>query len=110
MRKLIIFLLFINFVLQGNAQRNKIIHLWPGNVPGEDSAKHPARLYPDTRGNVIRITDINDPLVTMFAPKGKNNTGAAVIVCPGGGNKYLALNMEGDELAEWLNGLGITAF
>lgn len=110
MKRVVIFLLYLNFVLHGNAQQNEIIHLWPGDVPGEDSAKHPSRIYPDTRGNVVRITDINDPLVTVFVPKGKRNTGAAVIVCPGGGNKYLALNMEGDEVAEWLNGLGITAF
>ncbi|MEO5947216.1 MAG: alpha/beta hydrolase [Chitinophagaceae bacterium] len=110
MRKGIIFLLFINVVMYSNAQQKEIIHLWPGSVPGEDSAKHPSRIYPDTRGNVVRITDINDPLVTVFVPKGKENTGAAVIVCPGGGNKYLALNMEGDEVAEWLSGLGITAF
>lgn len=110
MKKAIIFLLFLNIILQGNAQQNAIIHLWPGNVPGEDSAKHLARVYPDTRGNVIRITDINDPLLTVFAPQGNLNTGAAVIVCPGGGNKYLALNMEGDEVAAWLNELGITAF
>ncbi|MEO5997145.1 MAG: alpha/beta hydrolase [Chitinophagaceae bacterium] len=110
MRGVIIFLLYINIFLCGNARQNEIIHLWPGDVPGEDSAKHPARPYPDTRGNVIRITDINDPLVTLFVPKGKKNTGAAVIVCPGGGNKYLALNIEGDEVAAWLNELGIAAF
>ncbi|MEO7313361.1 MAG: alpha/beta hydrolase [Chitinophagaceae bacterium] len=110
MRKAIVCLLFLQLVLQSNAQGQQIIHLWPGEVPGEDSARHPARIYPDTKGDVIRITDINDPLVTVFLPSAGKNTGAAVIVCPGGGNKYLALNMEGDEVAQWLNGLGITAF
>jgi acetyl esterase/lipase len=92
------------------SQNNEVIHLWPGKVPGEDSMKHPARLYHDTSRRVIRITDITDPIITVYTPHGKHKTGAGIIVCPGGGNKYLAINIEGEEVAKWLNQLGITAF
>ena len=110
MKKGIIFLLLMSAAWTAAAQPAQVIYLWPGRVPGEDSAKHPERIYPDDRGNVLRITDINDPLLTVFLPHPHKNIGAAVIISPGGGNKYLALNMEGDEIAAWLNTLGITAF
>ncbi len=75
------------------SQTDEVIHLWPGKVPGEDSLKHPARLYPDTSRKVIRITDITDPIITVYAPNSKQKTDAGVIICPGGGfklsgNKY----------------------
>lgn len=92
------------------SQNNEVIHLWKNIVPGSDSAKHPARVYPDTRGNVIRLTDITDPIVTVYPSKNIQQTNAGVIISPGGGNKYLAMNLEGTEIAAWLNKIGITAF
>ena len=92
------------------SQNNEVIHLWKNAVPGSDSLKHPARVYPDTRGNVVRLTDITDPIVTVYRSKNSQQTNAGVIISPGGGNKYLAMNLEGTEIAAWLNTMGITAF
>ena len=105
-----IFILLVITVTKCFSQNNEVIHLWSGKVPSEDSMKHPARLYPDTSHSVIRITDITDPVITVYTPSGKQKTNAGIIVSPGGGNKYLAINMEGEEVAKWLNQLGITAF
>lgn len=110
MIRCILISIFFLSVCAAKAQQGEVVHIWPGNVPGEKSVKHPAELYPDSSGNVVRVTNITDPVMTVFRPEAKNNTGMAVIVCPGGGNKYLALNSEGDEIAAWLNTLGITAF
>lgn len=104
------FVLLILMITNCFSQSNEVIHLWPGKVPGEDSLKHPARMYPDTSGKVIRITDITDPIITVYVPSGKQKTDAGIIVCPGGGFKYLAVNIEGEEVAKWLNQIGITAF
>jgi acetyl esterase/lipase len=46
----------------------------------------------------------------VYLPNDKQKTNAGIIVCPGGGYKYLAVNIEGEEVAAWLNQLGITAF
>ncbi|MEO6914257.1 MAG: alpha/beta hydrolase [Chitinophagaceae bacterium] len=92
------------------SQSNEVIHLWPGKVPGEDGLKHAAKIYPDTSNGVIRLTDVTDPIITVYNAAGKKNNDAGVIVCAGGGNKYLAINLEGEEVAKWLNQLGITAF
>lgn len=110
MRHAGIFMMLVLAVTNCFSQSNEAIHLWTGKVPGEDSLKHPARLYHDTSRAVIRITDITDPLITVYLPADEQKTNAGIIVCPGGGFKYLAINIEGEEVAKWLNQLGITAF
>jgi acetyl esterase/lipase len=90
------------------------IHLWRNGAPGEmanppaekDNTK-PTDNKPDGKP-VIRLTNVSDPTITIYAPS-NNNTGAAVIVCPGGGYSILAIDLEGTEVCEWLNSLGITA-
>jgi acetyl esterase/lipase len=47
------------------------------------------------------------PTLTIFSPKGKN-TGAAVVVFPGGGYNILAMDLEGTEVCDWLTAKGIT--
>jgi acetyl esterase/lipase len=92
------------------AQGNKTIYLWPGQVPGETTAKHDPIQTDNTSGNVIRITDITNPALVVFeADKAKKN-GSSVIVCPGGGYSILAVDKEGYEIANWFNSLGYTAF
>lgn len=53
-------------------------------------------------------TDI--PSLTMYKPAAEIATGASVVVCPGGGYGFLAMDHEGKQVADWLNSLGITAF
>jgi acetyl esterase/lipase len=91
------------------SQDKDIIHLWPGNVPGETAPKKAAVPTSDTSRGVTRLTDVTDPTIQVFKPTGKGN-GAAVVICPGGGYQILAINLEGYEIAKWLNKLGFTAF
>ena len=53
--------------------------------------------------------DADKPSLTFYLPAGRN-TGSAVVVCPGGGYRALAMDHEGKQIAEWLNSLGISAF
>lgn len=91
------------------AQSKQIIKIWPGSVPGETKAKHPAEAAADTSRNVKRITNITDPQLTVYRPQGTSN-GAAIIVCPGGGYKILAFNLEGEEIGEHFAAKGYTVF
>jgi acetyl esterase/lipase len=59
---------------------------------------------------VIRITDVIYPALEVFSIPSAKNSGAAVIISPGGAFRHLSLNKEGHEVAAWLNDLGITAF
>ncbi|WP_106531484.1 alpha/beta hydrolase [Chitinophaga niastensis] len=90
--------------------QQQVIHLWPGAVPGETAAKQAASVTADGSNNVKRLTDVTDPVIEVFPAPAKNNTGAGVIVCPGGGYSILAINLEGYEIATWLNKLGYTVF
>lgn len=56
---------------------------------------------------VITVWDVTQPTMTIYSPKGQN-TGAAVIVFPGGGFHALAVDLEGTEICEWLASQGIT--
>lgn len=103
------FILLIMTGMHVFSQDKDIIHLWPGNVPGETAAKKAAVPTSDTSRGVTRLTDVTDPTIQIFRPTGKGN-GAAVVICPGGGYQILAINLEGYEIAKWLNKLGYTAF
>ena len=82
--------------------------LWPtGKMPGRGSAG-PEKELPARGDNVIRLTDINEPTITVFKIPGTNKPTPAVIICPGGAYSILAFNKEGTEIAAWLNSIGIT--
>lgn len=88
----------------------EVVDLWPNGqipnaiagVPNEEKAE------PSTDG-IARISNVSIPTLTVYKPVGKA-TGSAVMVCPGGGYSILASGHEGEDIAHWLNGLGITAF
>ena len=87
----------------------KTMKLWPGKAPGETyelpaEAEQPAR---PGQKQVIRIGNVSTPMLSVFKPTNPNGT--AVVICPGGGYNILAWDLEGTEVAEWLNGFGVTA-
>ena len=84
------------------------VALWPkGQMPGR-GCTGPERELPSRGDNVTRLTDINEPTITVFKVSGTNKPTPAVIVCPGGAYSILAFNKEGTEIAAWLNSIGIT--
>ncbi len=102
-----IILFFCCFI---SAQNREVLYLWPDEVPGETESKHePVQTY-DTTGDVIRLTNITNPSLTVFIPKTPNDSKGAIIVAPGGGYSILAIDKGGYEIAEWVNSLGYTAF
>lgn len=55
----------------------------------------------------MELANVMRPTMTIYAPKGKN-TGAAVVVFPGGGYRILAIDLEGTEVCDWLTSIGVT--
>ncbi len=55
----------------------------------------------------LEVANVTRPTMTIYSPKGKN-TGAAVIVFPGGGYRVLAIDLEGTEVCDWLTSIGVT--
>ena len=56
----------------------------------------------------VYVSNVTRPTLTVYSAKGKN-TGAAVVVFPGGGYQILAMDLEGTEICDWLTSKGITA-
>jgi acetyl esterase/lipase len=91
-----------------------VLDLWPGKPPGEtkdlppetDTAKETDKPVGDRR--IQKITNVSKPTLAVFRPEKGADTGAAVIVCPGGGHRILAYDHEGTEVAEWLAKNGVT--
>ena len=55
------------------------------------------------------VQNVTEPSLTVFRPEGKAN-GTAVVICPGGGYHLLAIDYEGNDVAQWLTSFGVTAF
>lgn len=72
-------------------------------------AQAPIVLWPEGAPGALGKDPVDIPTLTPFLPLKEKATGAAVIVCPGGGYGHLA-DHEGAPVAEWLNSIGITAF
>jgi acetyl esterase/lipase len=92
------------------SQVNEVIKLWAGKVPGEPDMKHPAMPAPTAKNGIKLITNVTDPLVTVYTPSSGTNLGIGLVICPGGGNKYLSVYTEGEDVARWFTARGFTAF
>jgi len=89
------------------------LNLWPHGAPGATANSSSEVDTTTAKDNliagkpVIRLGNVSTPALTVYAPRG-TNTGAAVVVFPGGGYHILAMDLEGTEVCEWLNSAGIT--
>src|SRR5712692_7617534 len=84
------------------------VPIWPGTAPNAQPAAGPEvnRWWPAGRGG-FTLGNVSRPTMTVYSPEGKN-TGAAVVVFPGGGYQGLAIDFEGTEVCDWLTPKGIT--
>jgi acetyl esterase/lipase len=92
---------------------NKAIHIWPNGAPGPKSTTGPEKDTTTAKDDlvagrsVIRLGNVGNPTITLYQPK-HNNTGTAIVVFPGGGYQILAMDLEGTEVCQWLNSIGVT--
>jgi len=78
----------------GNVETSQRVELlWPEGAPGAKG---------DAEGD--------KPSLTIYLPEKDKATGAAVVICPGGGYGNLAMDHEGHQIAQWLNTLGVAGF
>ena len=73
-------------------------------------APEPELLWPDGAPGAQGSADIDKPTLTPYLLAPGRGAGTAVVVCPGGGYSHLAMDHEGDQVARWLNSLGVAAF
>src|SRR5947207_9412109 len=88
-----------------------VLPVWPGKVPGDYGEIGSEHIRPPEDAptkDAQWLTNVTKPTITVFRPAKEKNTGAAMVVCPGGGYWNLAWDLEGEEVAAWLNTAGIT--
>lgn len=88
------------------------IPLWSGAAPHKLQVNGPEFTTSDPKKliggrTVVAIQSVSHPTLTVYKAKGKN-TGAAVVIYPGGGFWILAMDLEGTDVCEWLTAKGVT--
>ena len=85
------------------------LKLWPKGAPEPEgfTSEPEKEMPPKDEKDVKRVTNVTEPTITVYKPEKPNGT--AVIVCPGGGYRILAIEHEGTQVCEYLNTLGVTA-
>jgi acetyl esterase/lipase len=83
------------------------VPIWPGAVPDAQPVTAPETSTTREKDHLVAgnpwvyVERVSRPTMTVYSPTGKN-TGAAVVVFPGGGYWILAIDLEGTEVCDWL--------
>ncbi|XZE33427.1 alpha/beta hydrolase [Pirellulaceae bacterium SH501] len=98
---------------QAQTAESVVVKVWPGKAPGVTEELKEKEFTEGGKkmvaGEPIYLTsDITSPELVLFRAK-SDSPSPAVVICPGGGHRLLAYDLEGTELAQWLNSLDITA-
>jgi acetyl esterase/lipase len=89
------------------------VPIWPGAVPDAQPVAGPEEDTTTVTESLVagrpwvQVGHVSRPTMTVYSPTGKN-TGAAMVVFPGGGYQILAIDLEGTEVCDWLSSKGIT--
>jgi len=122
MKKLVTLVSLILFLCMAEAGVEKkkplVIELWPGKVPDEENAKiGPEKVVMSPKldkkqvevtESTRMVTNVTKPTITIYRPAKDKDTGTAMLICPGGGYWNLFWELEGEEVAAWLNTMGVT--
>lgn len=84
--------------------------LWPNGAPGSEGATGKEIYDHDPQQHWGFVKNIHRPAMYVYLPAKEKANGTAVIVVPGGGNAFVCIEHEGEEIATWLNHVGIAAF
>jgi acetyl esterase/lipase len=101
------------------AERPLVLDVWPDKVPpGDDAGKIGEEKFIELKvdgkpyevaGKPTKwLTNVTKPTLTVYRPAKDKDTGVAMLICPGGGYHNLGWDVEGEEVAAWLNSVGIT--
>lgn len=91
------------------ADEPKEILLWPNGAPGSEGKADKEIVEKGTNGE-RKVWSIHHPSITPYLPAKGKATGAAVIIAPGGAHRFLCVDHEGYNAAQWLSERGVAAF
>ncbi len=94
-----------------------VVEIWPGTAPDESGTigEEMVRMSPQLDRQQVEVTEstrlvtnVTQPTLTIYQPAKNKDTGTAMLICPGGGYWDLYWQLEGEEVAQWLNSIGVT--
>src|ERR1700722_6274362 len=98
------------------ADKPTVVKLWPGKAPEEpgDIGPEKGRMSPKLTRKQVEVTqqtrlvtNVSKPTLSIYRPAKDKDTGTAILICPGGGYWELFWELEGEEVAAWLNRHGV---
>jgi acetyl esterase/lipase len=92
------------------ADKPLVVDIWPGKPAGDDAEKIGEEKFIEIKSSpdIKWLTNVTKPQLVIYKPAKDKDTGVAVLICPGGGYHNLAWDREGEEVAAWLNSIGVT--
>lgn len=82
--------------------QDQVLKVWPNGAPNHNGMDEPEELFEG-----VRVRNVSEAEMYVYLPEKEKNTGAAVVICPGGGYWIEAINHEGYAIAEWLKEKGV---
>lgn len=105
------------FSATARADNPLVVEVWPGQAPEEPGtiAEEKTLMSPSLDHKQVEVTEstklvtnVTKPTLTIYRPAKAKDTGASILICPGGGYWNLYWQLEGEEVAAWLNSIGVT--
>jgi len=101
-----------------NTSAPLVVELWPGTAPDETDVNigpERSKMSPKLERKQVEVTEstklitgVTNPTITLRRPAAGKESGTAMLICPGGGYWDLYWQLEGEEVAAWLNSFGVT--
>lgn len=101
MKKLNLFIALL-FVAASLFAQDKTLKVWPDGAPTDNGMTEPEEKY-----DGVRVRNVSEAEMYVYLPEKEKNTGAAVVICPGGGYWIEAMDHEGYDIAKWLQAKGV---
>jgi endo-1,4-beta-xylanase len=103
-------LVTIDITLGQTPTAPRVVPLWSGGAPGFEARKDEKENVKKKGDLETSVTNVHNPSLTLYLPPKGKATGAAIIICPGGGHSNLAIAHEGHNIGTWLAENGIAGF
>jgi len=100
---LVLFVFFIGLPLIVSGQ-DFILPLYSGEIPNSIKTDTPEKVE---KKDIIIVSNVQEPNITVYLPSKRFATGQAVVICPGGGYWIQAYDLEGTDIARYLNSIGV---
>jgi acetyl esterase/lipase len=102
--------LLLYLTTRSGAQTPTVVKVWLDRAPDDTGEVGEEKWVPAKPMALAQklLTNVTEPTLSIYRPARDKDIGAAVVICPGGGYNLLAMDLEGEEVAAWLNSIGVT--